>query len=362
MHPLRSSRTLALIVFASAAALDARAGIAVLTPVADNTLYEHETGAISNGKGSYLFTGTNGVGGRRRAVLRFDVASVVPAGATIHSASLQLSLSKTKTTIPLPASLHRLTTAWGEGASDAPQEEGQGQFAAPGDATWLHTFFPSSFWSQAGGDFAAAPSATIPLQGLGIYTWPSTPALVADVQSWLDAPASDYGWVVVGTETGDVSAKRFDSRESASPELRPKLRIEYTLPGECGAAVAPQQVARAGTPPNPLALLAGSAGTPSLGLFFDPRVDHASFLPAALADVLAVATASANEPSALGTLLVALAPPPLVQTRPAGAAFALYVPADCALAGAALFAQAGSIDAQGVIALTNALDLVVGSP
>ena len=51
--------------------------------------------------------------------------------------------------------------------------------------------------------------------------------MVADVQSWLDNPASNFGWLVLGDETASATAKRFDTRESASP---PMLTIQY-IPG-----------------------------------------------------------------------------------------------------------------------------------
>ena len=49
--------------------------------------------------------------------------------------------------------------------------------------------------------------------------------MVADVQSWLNNPASNFGWLVLGDETAIATAKRFDTRESASP---PMLTIEFT--------------------------------------------------------------------------------------------------------------------------------------
>jgi serine protease len=51
--------------------------------------------------------------------------------------------------------------------------------------------------------------------------------MVADVQSWLDNPATNFGWLVLGDESTGTTAKRFDSRESTSP---PVLTIEYTEP------------------------------------------------------------------------------------------------------------------------------------
>ena len=48
--------------------------------------------------------------------------------------------------------------------------------------------------------------------------------MVADVQSWLDNPASNFGWLVLGDESTIATAKRFDTRESASP---PVLTIQF---------------------------------------------------------------------------------------------------------------------------------------
>jgi len=45
----------------------------------DNSLFENVTGALSNGSGSFFFTGQNGfTGGRlnRRGMIAFDVASL----------------------------------------------------------------------------------------------------------------------------------------------------------------------------------------------------------------------------------------------------------------------------------------------
>jgi len=46
----------------------------------------------------------------------------------------------------------------------------------------------------------------------------------------LDAPASNFGWVLVADSEGAgvISAKRFDSRENNGPEFRPVLEIVYS--------------------------------------------------------------------------------------------------------------------------------------
>ena len=85
-----------------------------------------------------------------------------------------------------PVSLHRSLADWGEGASNATGQEGLGATSEFGDATWLHTSVPSSFWSQPGGDFDPDSSATQQVGAVGTYAW-SSPGMTADVQKWVDS-------------------------------------------------------------------------------------------------------------------------------------------------------------------------------
>ena len=55
--------------------------------------------------------------------------------------------------------------------------------------------------------------------------------MVADVQLWLDTPATNFGWLLRGNEITSQSVKRFDTREHVDPLARPSLTIEYTPPG-----------------------------------------------------------------------------------------------------------------------------------
>ena len=140
----------------------------------DNTLYESPTGSLSNGVGERLFAGLTQAGVLRRALVRFDLSSIPPA-ARIKGVSLHLNVSKVPFLPPTTNfQLHRVTAAWGEGTSDAPGEEGTGTSSTPGDATWLHRFFPSDFWTQPGGDFDPTVSAqTLADQNLGPISWRS---------------------------------------------------------------------------------------------------------------------------------------------------------------------------------------------
>ena len=220
----------------------------------DNTLYQDPAGNTSNGAGDHLFAGLTLVPDIRRALIHFDVAAAVPAGATIDSVTLTLVMNKTIAPAH-PVSLHRAEADWGEGASNAPGEEGIGDIAEPGDATWLHTFFPGDFWTSVGGDFAAAASATTPVNAEGPYDW-SSAQMVADVQAWLDRPSMNFGWVVVGDESTSPTAKRFASSENPLAATRPKLVIEFT-PGTADDDGVPAA--------SPAGILAGVAAFLLLG-------------------------------------------------------------------------------------------------
>jgi PKD repeat protein len=203
----------------------------------DTTLYEGD-GSLANGSGSYLFTGrTQAFSGsqERRALLAFDIAGALPAGSTITSVSLQMTMSKTVAGVQT-VELHRLLESWGEGASDAPAQEGGGTAAQAGDATWMHREFPGTFWSTPGGSFSSTVSATEQIEDTDDYSFSSTSQIVADAQGWLDDPASNFGWamVVPSPETG--SAKRFNSRENGNTGSRPQLIITYEIGADAPVA------------------------------------------------------------------------------------------------------------------------------
>ena len=210
---------------------------ALIEAGADNTLYEDSLGSVSNGSGAIMVAGrTNGeVDSIRRAVLFFDVAGNIPHGAVVESVALSLYLNKGNGGAR-EMRLHRLLTDWGEGASTV-NGGGLGAPAEPGDATWLHTFYPDSFWGSDGGRYVGRVSATqqVGTAGgkndiAGPYTWQSTDRLVDDVRRWVKNPSKNYGWVLVGDESVKQTAKQFVSRESVSPDLRPMLEVTYSLP------------------------------------------------------------------------------------------------------------------------------------
>ena len=205
----------------------------------DNTLYENATGAVSNGAGDFVFTGETREGFKRRAVMRFDIAANIPAGSTINSVTLYLYMSRSKENTFYNTSLYLLLASWGEGTSNADAEEGQGIASTTNDATWIHRFYPATLWTTAGGDYGPQARATTPVGDNGFYSWSSV-IMLSDVQEWLDNPAGNYGWIIVGDETTTRSSKRFDSRTSAIASQRPRLTVDFTPPGgSAGACCLP---------------------------------------------------------------------------------------------------------------------------
>ncbi|GAB4194523.1 MAG: hypothetical protein Tsb002_26150 [Wenzhouxiangellaceae bacterium] len=238
-----------------------------LLPSQDNTLYERVAGDVSNGAGQWLFFGRTGPNNNmllRRALMAFDL-SAIPPGSEVLDASLSITVDMVP---PMPtgfdATLHRLTTAWGEGPSVAPGVGGSGGPAAIGDATWLHTFFDTDLWSTAGGDFAAQPSATTAIgAGVGTFTFAATPELIADIQAWVNQPASNFGWIILGEENNPQNARRIHSRESTGGNP-PLLSIEF-IPRLLPPAVAVPALGPGGLTGLILCLFAGA------GLLFQRR-------------------------------------------------------------------------------------------
>jgi len=209
------------------------AGVVDIPAASDATLYFSATGAVANGAGSGLFIGRNSQGNTRRTAISFDIASQVPAGSIITSATLTLTVDSANEPVSA-VTLHRLLESWTEGAG-VPTNEGQGMPAQAGDVTWLHRSFPDQLWSTPGGLFADAASASTPVGVVGQYTW-SDPGMVADMQAWLDNPGSNFGWIIRGDESQVSTAKRFSSRSSPAEELRPLLRVTY-IPAPSGAII-----------------------------------------------------------------------------------------------------------------------------
>lgn len=195
----------------------------------DTTIYESSGAEAGNGAGSYLLVGGEAADElARRGLLAFDLANAdIPQGATILDVTLTLHVSSAYGGAA-DIAVYRLQTDWGEGAADAPGNEIDGAPAQQFDATWLFSFFDGAAWTTPGGDFLAGASATANVAEPGTVQWVGE-GLIQDVQHWLDNPAENFGWMLLGDfEPG--SLKAFDSRDSTNAVLRPSLEVTYESP------------------------------------------------------------------------------------------------------------------------------------
>lgn len=223
--------------------LAAGAETAFLQPGADTTLIEAAP-TFNLGGADFFNAGSTGSGNRNRALVWFDVAGQIPAGAIIESVTLTLDVVRQPNSDPQSSvfGLHRMKVSWGEGAQ-VPVEEGSpglGGPAAEGEATWVDRFVGGAAWSTPGGaagvDFEEAASGAALVFGLGEpVTFEGTDAMVADVQRWLSQPDQNFGWMFM-TESEEVhkSARSFASRENGNTG-GPLLSIQYAVVPEPGA-------------------------------------------------------------------------------------------------------------------------------
>lgn len=206
-----------------------------LTPNKDNTIFSDTvprppiTGFPSDALG-YLYagrTGTNHGPYLRRALISFDVAAQIPAGAQIQSAQLTLRLTKLGPGLVLGTTamtLRRLTETWGEGTSMNASDVGFGAQATTDDATWSRRFFDTQSWTTQGGTSVGTVSASAVI-AFPVTTLGSTAQLVSDVQGWLNTPGSNAGWILRGDENNNETACQIASREKGPTP--PTLEVTY---------------------------------------------------------------------------------------------------------------------------------------
>jgi hypothetical protein len=191
-----------------------------INPTKDNSIYS-ESGTTSNGQGK-LFSGRTTNGNLRRALLNFDIAANIPAGSTITNVTLNLNQDNASSgATSEDFNLHPLTTDWGEGTSSG---SGQGATAVAPDATWSDAMLGTSTWTSPGGDFLTSVAQSSVSATNGIKTW-SSANMIINVQAWLDNPTNNFGWILIGDEANNSSARRFGSKDQGTA---PVLQVEYT--------------------------------------------------------------------------------------------------------------------------------------
>ena len=99
--------------------------------------------------------------------------------------------------------------------------------------------------------------------------------MTSDVQTWLDSPADNHGWILKDDVENllAITAKRFATREASDPMVRPRLEIDFTsvytsfcssLPNATGSAA----VITADGDPNSSLVLMSTPVPNTVGQFF----------------------------------------------------------------------------------------------
>ncbi|MDY0748679.1 DNRLRE domain-containing protein [Paucibacter sp. R3-3] len=229
----------ALMTCAALAALptDAAAVTVVLGAGKVSTLFQNQPDH-SIGKGPATFVGGDASGSPRRGLIDFNLAANIPAGATITDVQLTLYLAGVATgdTTPREIDLHRITADWAHGPTGlgVTQIDGtdQGFPAIAPSPTWYDRRYQQNQpWATPGGDFATAVSAASMIgQTAGsAYSW-SSPQMVADAQSMLDAPSTNQGWALLNVDEWSANSYRiFYTQAWDDTSLRPQLQVSYVL-------------------------------------------------------------------------------------------------------------------------------------
>ena len=206
----------AILVLATSAFADS----ILLTPVADAEIHQINSPDANYAFGSSIATGKLGANSGneiRRAMLRFDPSGQLPPGAVVTAVSVTVNVVRVPGIAPANSTfdLRLILQSWTET-----------------NVTW-NSRIQGSPWNSPGaegaGDSLASPSSSVFVTGLGPYTFPSTPALLSDVQSWLNNPGTNFGWLLVSEdEVTSETARRFGARED--PPNASVLEIDYALP------------------------------------------------------------------------------------------------------------------------------------
>lgn len=192
-------------------------GTTVRLPVAADTFILSSAPDNNAGGNTLLNIGTDGQGGVRRGLLRFDLASI-PTGATVTSAVLRLTVVRIPFGGPANSNfeLSRLLAEWSEGS----QAGNSGAPAADGEVTWNSRLHNAGGWTDPGAasDVEPTPSATTFVNTVSGVTYEWKAAGVArDVQDWINDPGLNFGWLLRSDAENSLrTARAFATREYGS--------------------------------------------------------------------------------------------------------------------------------------------------
>jgi hypothetical protein len=204
-----------------------------------------DAGSSSCG-GSSIDVGNDGTQ-TSRALLVWDLSSIVPSNATVQSATLGLYLQDEANATPLTVGVHRVTSPWTVSATWNERDTGIA-------------------WTVQGGDFAAAPDGSATVGGSSGV--PATWNLTALVQGWADGSIPNDGILLEGGSGTNVL--HFATTSAPQTSQMPYLDVTYDTTPETTISSGPS-----GSTSSTSASFGFTSDT--YGSTFECRLDNASF-------------------------------------------------------------------------------------
>jgi len=171
------------------------------------------------------------VGGySNNAMMYFDIAGKIPAGATIDSATLSLYVIDSSYATA-NVKLHRITDPdskgmWVEGSNNTFNTgDGVSWLRRTGTGSTITTAWTNTAGSNIMNSAVATSSGTLPFVNNGTG-WVTSTDLKADVQAWVNGTAVNQGWYLRVIGTG-ASTQNIASNQNSTVAYRPKLTVTY---------------------------------------------------------------------------------------------------------------------------------------
>jgi hypothetical protein len=179
-------------------------GVSGYTGTSDTYLNSSSSGTNYGASGTLQIITPLLLGSTQQSLISFNLSSI-PAGSIVTGASVTFTASTAITLLP-SVNIYKMLSPWTE------------------TSTWnslSNGVSPNNIDASSTAD--ASWGALIGLNGTATL---SGAALASTVQSWINNPASNRGWLL----TAGVTAVQFYSSEAATTIFRPQLSITYTAP------------------------------------------------------------------------------------------------------------------------------------
>jgi hypothetical protein len=159
------------------------------------------------------------------SLLSWDLTSI-PSGSIIESVDITVNVTNAST---YEYEFYEMKQPWVEGA-----------------ATW-NEYASGLSWEVAGADGSGDRGSTvlgvITAAITGLQTLSLNASGVAMVQSWVDNPASNHGFIIL--DYNNSNGLDFSSREKGTASLRPKLTVTYSGGSQAKIAQPPRSESEA---------------------------------------------------------------------------------------------------------------------